>query len=967
MEAAEATGKSVLRPGCSAAVEVEEAVQGGGSRKRVVYVAECRSAKNSPGDLHAAAERARAGAMDGSGISPDVVVLIKPRTLPKTTSGKVRRSGVKKAFMEGTLQTLYQNDWAGGGGGHADVSTAEEAMVEGDADDLSTASVRDGAPEGQTGSPDSASQRDSDDEGVDDWARMQEVGPDSERADPEPSIGSSAQWDSPTCEAAAEDGGSDANGSTTRTEVQLPSLEEIAAIVKAEVIGAMHSHTGEAAKSANIDGGANVDATATAAAAPGIVAAATAPTAVPPGLLDMGPHTNLASVGLNSQTMVDVASRLSGCFDLELPLTAVLDYPTLGQLSEYVQEQLERKLLGVEDEEEEEEEEEEDEDEEEEDAACEEATGLVRRATRVGRGAAAAAVTVMVMGCSSVTPTPRSRRGVSAASDRPPSGDSVSGVPLERWHTELCRDDFFEDFEASVQVMTSFGGFMENMDLFDAALFGLPRVEAAVMDPQHRSLLEGMVHARATILLATRGADPLDAPGCGVYVGISSTDYIQDHVVPCFKDLNPFVLQGNVLSVAAGRLSFVFGLKGPSLSVDAACSSSIVSAHMSRTAIASGAIGAAAACGVQFIAAFRVSSLFNIAGMLAPDGRCKTLDAAANGYVRGEARGVLVLEGLGSSGAPRGGGGPSPGGGPGGGSGVAVIGTAVNQDGRSSSLTAPNGPSQQAVIRQSLHGTAVTPAEVAVLQMQGTGTGLGDPIEVGAAAAVFRRAPAGEDGGAPLVLEAIKTLVGHAETAAGVTALAQPLEGLVRMSTAAIMHLVALNPYIQGVIHSADTAVGGGGAGMRMPRQGAAQVSAGPAGGGGGGSGTAGGTSGFGFQGTNGHAVMQAVAAEPRGGAHRGVAGARSSLTVTDRQRFWVVPETHALLTSVNASPPDRCVAQAVLGARRDCDMWDHRVMNRALFPGAGFMVWIQAPSLDGSRASPCWLTGGQDQSLVPP
>jgi acyl transferase domain-containing protein len=388
-------------------------------------------------------------------------------------------------------------------------------------------------------------------------------------------------------------------------------------------------------------------------------------------------------------------------------------------------------------------------------------------------------------------------------------------------------------------------------------------------------------------------------------------------------------------------MSFVFGLKGPSLAVDTACSASIVSAHMSRTAIASGAIGAAAACGVQFIAAFRTQSMFNSAGMLAPDGRCKTLDAAANGYVRGEARGVLVLEGVGPGGGPSGG--------PGGGPGVAVIGTAVNQDGRSSSLTAPNGPSQQAVIRQSLRGTVVTPAEVAVLQMHGTGTGLGDPIEVSAAAAVFRRAPAGEDGGAPLVLEAVKSTVGHAETAAGVSALMQPLEGLVRMCTAAIMHLVALNPYIQGVIHSAHTIAGGAGAGIRMPRQVAAQVSDGPSGGGGGGGGSAGGTSGFAFQGTNGHVVMQALAAGARGGAQRGVAGARSSLTVTDRQRFWVVPQTHALLMSVHASPPDRCVAQAALRARQDCGMWDHRVMNRALFPGTGFMVWITTPCLESS------------------
>ena len=174
-------------------------------------------------------------------------------------------------------------------------------------------------------------------------------------------------------------------------------------------------------------------------------------------------------------------------------------------------------------------------------------------------------------GCSTVTPMPRTQKAVSAASDRPTAGDSVTCVPLERWSTvgrrcfkfkrvetnvesacfqceflkhkcneprsnvafsvklrrystERARDIYFEDFEASALIMSSFGGFRENIDLFDAALFGLPRVEAAVMDPQHRSLLEGMLHARASTSLATRGADPLDAPGCGVYIGISSTD-----------------------------------------------------------------------------------------------------------------------------------------------------------------------------------------------------------------------------------------------------------------------------------------------------------------------------------------------------------------------------------------------------------------------------------------------------------
>jgi hypothetical protein len=192
------------------------------------------------------------------------------------------------------------------------------------------------------------------------------------------------------------------------------------------------------------------------------------------------------------------------------PCTTAFDYPTVEALSEKVWRDLGGGAeVGPES--------------EEETGEAEPAMRGVVRAPLDGR-AAAAAVTVLVTGCSCVTPTPRSRRGVSAASDRPPSGDSVSGVPLERWHTERCRDDYFEGFEASSNMMTGFGGFTENMDLFDAALFGVSRVEAAVMDPQHRSLLEGMLHARASTSLATRGADPLDAPGCGVYVGISSSD-----------------------------------------------------------------------------------------------------------------------------------------------------------------------------------------------------------------------------------------------------------------------------------------------------------------------------------------------------------------------------------------------------------------------------------------------------------
>ena len=140
--------------------------------------------------------------------------------------------------------------------------------------------------------------------------------------------------------------------------------------------------------------------------------------------------------------------------------------------------------------------------------------------------------------------------------------------------------------------------------------------EAQVMDGQHRSLLEGMLHARSSSALATRVADAEGVGCCGVYVGISGTDFLIDHVKPTATELNAFILPGNVLSVAAGRLSFVFGLKGPSMAVDTACSSSIVSTHTAMTAIASGEIDSAATCGVSSIMCVLTTGLFSAAGML---------------------------------------------------------------------------------------------------------------------------------------------------------------------------------------------------------------------------------------------------------------------------------------------------------------------------------------------------------------
>ena len=208
-----------------------------------------------------------------------------------------------------------------------------------------------------------------------------------------------------------------------------------------------------------------------------------------------------------------------------------------------------------------------------------------RRHLTTRRAAAAARPAVVVSGASFDLPTVP---GVGRVSSAFAVGDVIAHVPRERWDMHRFWDEYL-DAEAGSGVVPPHGGFVASPEAFDATLFAASRAEACVMDAQHRSLLEGVLHARACTSLATRGADDVDGGSkCGVYVGISGTDFLVDHVKPAATELNAFILPGNVLSVAAGRVSFVFGFRGPSLAVDTACSSSIVSTHAATEAIASG-------------------------------------------------------------------------------------------------------------------------------------------------------------------------------------------------------------------------------------------------------------------------------------------------------------------------------------------------------------------------------------------
>ncbi|MEU9521734.1 amino acid adenylation domain-containing protein, partial [Streptomyces sp. NPDC048224] len=363
-------------------------------------------------------------------------------------------------------------------------------------------------------------------------------------------------------------------------------------------------------------------------------------------------------------------------------------------------------------------------------------------------------------------------------------------------------------------------GLLHDVTGFDADLFSVSPLEASYADPQQRLLLETAWEA-----VEASGIAPSDLAGTrtGVFVGISHSDYGRLQEAPSM-----YSGTGQALSVAANRLSYVLDAKGPSLAVDTACSSSLVAVHQACRSLRSGESTTALAGGVNLLLRPHATDIFTQAGMLAPDGRCKTFDASADGYGRAEGCGVVVLKTLA---AARRDGDPI----------LAVIrGSAVNQDGRSNGLTAPSGPAQQAVVRDALDEAGVTADEIDYVEAHGTGTPLGDPVEIRSLSAVLATS---RRTGRPVAIGSVKTNIGHAEAAAGIAGLIKVVLMLQHGRIAPHLHLKRLNPAI------------GETAGLTVPTR-LTPWEAGPR------PRTAG-VSGFGFGGTNAHLIVQEPPAPP--------------------------------------------------------------------------------------------------------
>lgn len=393
--------------------------------------------------------------------------------------------------------------------------------------------------------------------------------------------------------------------------------------------------------------------------------------------------------------------------------------------------------------------------------------------------------------------------------------DAISEIPTTRQELTAFEGGPFSNLTRGAE--TQHGGFLRNVDSFDAAFFGIAPREAETMDPQQRLLLEVSWEA-----LENAGIAPLRlaTSDTGVFIGISTGDYAR---LLARAGVTAYASTGNAFSIAANRLSYFLNLRGPSLAIDTACSSSLVAVHQACQSLRRGECQVALAGGVNLILASETTATLAQAGMLSPESRCKTFDATADGYVRGEGCGVIVLKRFSNAQTD-------------GDRILALIkGTAVNQDGRSNGLTAPNGAAQQSVITKALIDARIAPEAVSYVEAHGTGTALGDPIEISALQGVLTP---GREPSHICRIGSVKTNIGHLEAAAGIAGLIKVTLALQHGEIPPHLHLREVNPHIQlrGTPFSIPTA-----------RE-TWSASTGP---------RVAGVSSFGFGGTNAHAILQ--------------------------------------------------------------------------------------------------------------
>ena len=361
------------------------------------------------------------------------------------------------------------------------------------------------------------------------------------------------------------------------------------------------------------------------------------------------------------------------------------------------------------------------------------------------------------------------------------SRDLITVVPADRWRWE----DFYGDpLKEANKTNSKWGGFMKEIDKFDPLFFGISPREAQLMDPQQRIFLETVWKA---VEDSGQRVSDLSGTRTGLFVGVATSDYLEV-MNRRHTPLDAYSASGNSHAVLANRVSFLLNLRGPSAPIDTACSSSLIALHRAVESIHAGSCDMAIVGGVHVMLSPFAYISFSMAGMLSGDGRCKTFDKRANGYARGEGSGAIFLKRLSAAEAD-------------GNHVYAVIkSTAENHGGRVTTLTAPNATAQSALLVEAYEKAGIDPATVGYIECHGTGTSLGDPIEIQALCRAFSELYK-KNGKPPAEiphcgLSSLKTNIGHLETAAGIASVLKVLLSIKHRQIPATIHFEEQNPYI---------------------------------------------------------------------------------------------------------------------------------------------------------------------------
>ncbi|MFN6462917.1 MAG: SDR family NAD(P)-dependent oxidoreductase [Nostoc sp. DedVER02] len=466
----------------------------------------------------------------------------------------------------------------------------------------------------------------------------------------------------------------------------------------------------------------------------------------------LNPNEGFATLGMKSLMAIELKNRIQTQLGHSYSLAATLafDYPTIATLTEH----LGREVLGL-------------------DSSTTNHENLPQSCKDAINRVSTEDIAIIGMGCR----FPGGANNPQQFWEILQKGiDAITEIPSQRWNL----DNYFDsEPETPGKMYTRHGGFIADIDQFDAQFFGISPREAISLDPQQRILLEVSWEALENAAVAPQN---LVGSQTGVFIGLISNEYMQlqiQHKNP--ETIDAYYGTGGIGSAAAGRISHSLGLRGPSLVVDTACSSSLVSIHLAVQSLRRGECNLALAGGVNLILLPETNIFLSKSKAVAADGRCKTFDASANGFVRGEGCGVVVLKRLSEALADND---PI----------LAVIrGSAVNHDGRSSGFTVPSTTAQQELLHQALANANVEAQQVNYIEAHGTGTSLGDPIEVGALASVLC---AGRSFEQPLVISSVKTNIGHLEAAAGVAGLMKVVLALQHQEIPPHLHLQQPNPMI---------------------------------------------------------------------------------------------------------------------------------------------------------------------------